>query len=260
MKHVRACAFAQSGTSLFLIDPVATPRLRPRSHFHRVLMIFETTWAAIEDTAMNTTLARHRVLATVLAMLGVPAIGAQASEIRLAQGPSPMPPFVQGCTSESVAMPQRIADCTKLIAAVPANLREKAYLARGHAYRDGGDLAHAINDYSMAIKLAPQDKEALYSRGYVLHDKREFDRAIADYTAAIAIDRNDADTFYGRALSFQAKGDLDHAIADYTMVIRLKPNFANAYNNRAVAYRKKGDMAEANNDAAAYARLSHKGD
>lgn len=204
---------------------------------------------------MNQKTSNRLLLAIAVAALCLPFIRAQASPVRLAQ----MPSFVQDCTSESVPTPQRIENCNKLVDAVPANLREKAYLARGHAYRDGGDLDHAIADYTAAIGLAPHDKEALYSRGYALHDRGEFDRAIADYTAAIAIDDNDGDTYYARAVSYHAKGDLDHAIADYTTVIRLKPDFANAYHNRGVAYRKKGDVVDANKDEAAYLQLKQKG-
>lgn len=190
----------------------------------------------------------RRLFAIVVTAMCLPAIRTEASEIRLAQAS----PTVLSCGSESALPRQRIESCTKLINEVPAELREKAYLARGHAYRDGGDTDRAIGDYTKALELQPRDKEPLYARGFVLHDKGDFDRAIADYTAAIEIDSNDGDTFYSRALSYQAKGDLDHAIADYTTVIRLKPDHANAFHNRAIAYRKKGDMVNAIKDATEY--------
>jgi tetratricopeptide (TPR) repeat protein len=205
---------------------------------------------------MHKKISGQRLFAIIVATLCLPVLRAEASAIRLAQA---APPVVQGCVSESVPTPQRIENCTRLINEVPARLREQAYLARGHAYRDGGDLDHAIADYSKAIELQPRDKEAFYSRGYVLQDKGDLDRAIADYTAAIGIDGSDADAFYGRALCYHHKGDLDHAIADYTTVIRLKPDRANAYHNRAGAYRKKGDTVDAIKDTTKYQRLTGKG-
>jgi tetratricopeptide (TPR) repeat protein len=204
---------------------------------------------------MHKKISSQRLLVIVVAALCLPMIRAEASAIRLAQAAS----TAQGCVDEGVLPRQRIEKCTSLINEVPAGLREKAYLARGNAYLDGGDLDHAIGDYNTALELQARDKEALYARGYALHEKGDFDRAIADYTAAIEIDGNDGDTFYSRALSYQAKGDLDHAIADYTTVIRLKPDHANAFHNRAIAYRKKGDMANAIKDATEYQRLSGKG-
>jgi tetratricopeptide (TPR) repeat protein len=204
---------------------------------------------------MHKKTSNRRLLAIVVAAMCLPVIRAEASAIWLAQAAS----TAQGCVDESVLLRQRIENCTRLINEVPAEQREKAYLARGNAYLDGGDPDHAIGDYNKALELQPRDKEALYARGFVLHDKGDFDRAIADYTAAIEIDGNDGDIFYSRALSYQAKGDLDHAIADYTTVIRLKPDHANAFHNRAIAYRKKGDMVNAIKDATEYQRLSGKG-
>jgi len=150
----------------------------------------------------------------------LPVIQAEASTIWLAQAAS----TAQGCVGKGALPQQRIENCTSLINEVPAEQREKAYLARGNAYLDGGDPDHAIGDYSKALELQPRDKEALYARGFALHDK----------------------------------GDLDRAIADYTTVIRLKPDHANAFHNRAIAYRKKGDMVNAIKDATEYQRLNGK--
>jgi tetratricopeptide (TPR) repeat protein len=204
---------------------------------------------------MLKTTSKPYLLAIVVTASYLHAIGAAASQTRLAQAST----ILAGCVSESTPSRQRIDDCTRLNNEVPAALRENACSARGHAYRDAGDNDHAVGDYTKALDLQPRDKEALYASGYVLHDKGTFDQAIADYNAAIAIDGTDRDIFYSRALSNQAKGDLEHAIADYTTVIGFKPSFANAYHNRGVAYRQKGDAPSAGKDEMEYQRLRGKG-
>ena len=58
-----------------------------------------------------------------------------------------------------------------------------AYRRRAFLLQEGADSAGAIDDYSHAIALNPQDAEALRGRGYARLSRHEADPAIEDPTA-----------------------------------------------------------------------------
>ncbi|QND53255.1 tetratricopeptide repeat protein [Phyllobacterium sp. 628] len=166
----------------------------------------------------------------------------------------------QACIEDAVtAAPElRISNCTTWIDKAPTELRPKAYYDRGNAYLDAEKLDLAVADYSQAITLKPDYKDAWYSRGYARHDLGDYDHAIDDYDAALKLAPGDVDSLYGKAYAYQKKGDLDAAIAGYTAVIQLQPDNPTAYYNRAIAYNAKGDTENATRDAVEYERLKDK--
>jgi tetratricopeptide (TPR) repeat protein len=93
------------------------------------------------------------------------------------------------------------------------------------------DFDRAIADYTLAIRLDPNDAAAHIGRGAAWFDKKEYDKAIADYSRAIDLDPNDPLAYFGRGLTWSIRKNYDRAIADYRQAIRLKPNLAFAYNN-----------------------------
>src|SRR5262245_33795759 len=147
----------------------------------------------------------------------------------------------------NAADPDRnIAACTRVLEDRHESKRVRgiAYVGRGLAYSDKGDLNHAIADFTEAIRLNPKDALAYSNRGLTYVNKGEYDRAIADYTAAIRINplpRSDlsgvphVNIYHNRGIAWHRKGDLDRAIADYDQAIRLDPEFAFAYSTRGQA-------------------------
>jgi tetratricopeptide (TPR) repeat protein len=82
--------------------------------------------------------------------------------------------------------------------------------------------------------------------------------AIEQFTEAIRLDPQDADAYGNRGLSYGELGEHQRAIKDYTEVIRLNPQrkYALAYYNRAMAYSSLGMDEEAARDWAKYRELS----
>ena len=111
-----------------------------------------------------------------------------------------------------------------------------------------GQVDRAIETYSHAIKLNPNNTYAYNNRGSAYESKNSFDRAIADYTKAIQLNPNYADAYFNRGVAYGEKGDYDHAIADYTKTIDLNPNYAEAYTNRGAAYLKIGKLEQVIDD------------
>jgi tetratricopeptide (TPR) repeat protein len=89
---------------------------------------------------------------------------------------------------------------------------------------------------------------AYYARGYVRLQLGDNKGAIQDYTQAININPNDAKAYYNRGLANSNLGDKQAAIQDYTQAININPNYANAYYNRGLANSNLGDKFQAISD------------
>ena len=61
-----------------------------------------------------------------------------------------------------------------------------AYNDRGVAYDKKGDLDNALADYTAAIKIDPNSRDAYANRAVLYDHKGDPERAIADYRAALA--------------------------------------------------------------------------
>ena len=152
--------------------------------------------------------------------------------------------IVETASSEQIRiLNQAIEDFTQAINLDPNNAA--AYWERGRAYRQMGDNDKAMADYIQAIRINPKHARAYNSRGTAYLDKRDYDRAIEDFTQAIRIDPNLDIAYNNRGIAYRNKNDYDRAIEDYTQAIRINPNYEDTYNNRGNAYRNKNDYDRA---------------
>ena len=78
--------------------------------------------------------------------------------------------------------------------------------------------------------------------------KQQYEVAVNDYTRAIALSPNDETTFYNRGASYEKLGALDEVINDFTMVLNIDPNHVNAAYARAACHNRKGLFSEAIDD------------
>ena len=88
----------------------------------------------------------------------------------------------------------------------------------------------------------------VFQQGNFLLMLGHIDRAIEAYSHAIELNPNNASTYNNRGAAYERKGDIDRAIQDYTKAIELNLNNAIAYTNRGGAYRDKGDIDRAIED------------
>lgn len=110
----------------------------------------------------------------------------------------------------------------------------------GNKQSDLGYYASAIRSYDRAIEIEPEFKFAYNNRGLAKHENGQYAKAIADFTVAIRLapdDASAADSYYNRARSFHELGRHEEALADLDMAIELNPDDAAYYYNRAVAKR-----------------------
>jgi tetratricopeptide (TPR) repeat protein len=126
-----------------------------------------------------------------------------------------------------------VTACGRLIKVTP---KVFALVSRGNAYKDKGDVDHAISDYSEAIRLNPKYALAFNNRGNAYRAKGELDRAISDYNEALRLDPEYGLAFYNRGNTYLAKNEEDRAIVDFSEAIRLDSHNPIFLMGRATSY------------------------
>ncbi|NJD55031.1 MAG: tetratricopeptide repeat protein [Nitrospirae bacterium] len=136
-----------------------------------------------------------------------------------------------------------IADYTTAIALWPDN--SEIFMKRGWAFKETGQIEQAINDYTEAIRLNPSDGDAYIIRGLLLVYSGHPDRGVNDFDRAISLKPANGDAYLNRGVAYERMGDLQRAIKDYDMAISLNPSDFLGYRNRGVAFREAGQVSMA---------------
>lgn len=149
---------------------------------------------------------------------------------------------------------------------VPQQVRGVAMLTLGRLYRSRSEWerARVALEEALALSLPNPMRETVYfylGTVYTHSVPPDLDRAIDAYTQALALRPNDANALYNRGkayleryqLASGATGaqDLTLALDDLSRTIELKPEYAAAYNNRGIVYYVRngdGDMPSALSD------------
>ena len=145
-----------------------------------------------------------------------------------------------------------IEDFTQAIKLKPDDV--DAYDGRGGAKAQNGDYTGAIEDLTQVIKHNPQDVNVYIQRAQVRHALKDFTGAIEDYNQALKLIPDDSYfiiTYFiinSRGRAKLESGNHTGAIEDFTEAIKLQPNETYGYNNRGLAKRKLGDYDAAMED------------
>jgi tetratricopeptide (TPR) repeat protein len=88
-----------------------------------------------------------------------------------------------------------------------------------------------IKSCTTLIQSGAESKEnraiAFYNRALAYENMEDYDSAIADYSEAIRLDPNEADALLYRGLNKERKGDKAGAEADIAAAKRINPNIGN---------------------------------
>jgi tetratricopeptide (TPR) repeat protein len=98
------------------------------------------------------------------------------------------------------------------------------YQQRGYADATNQQFQDAINDYSEAIKLTPQDVRVYEQRAAVEMKLQDYDKALADYSEVIKLKPNEVRYLNYRAYIYELKKDLKNSMADTDNVLKLDAN------------------------------------
>jgi len=98
----------------------------------------------------------------------------------------------------------------------------------------------ANEDFTKAIKVDPNAKDAYLNRAELYTKTNDLDRAIADFNQVIRIDPENEEAYVFRGAAYHQNKDQNKAIADFDEAIRLNPKCKNAYMFRGLTYSEKG--------------------
>ncbi len=114
------------------------------------------------------------------------------------------------------------------------SISAETYFLWGKAKYELEDYAGAIADYTMAIRLQPNNTKVYLSRGASKFLLKQHSAAIADYNIAIRLQPDNAAIYLLRGFVKADLGQHFAAITDFDTVVRLQPDNAEAYVSRGI--------------------------
>lgn len=126
-----------------------------------------------------------------------------------------------------------IASCSEVIAAGSGAEIAWAFFNRGRAYFKAKMYGSAVGDLSEALRLKPDDIEALENRARGFLALGDYGRAVGDFDRMIKLQPASTPALVGRCWARAASGrDLDDAWEDCNQALALKPGDAAALDAR----------------------------
>ena len=113
------------------------------------------------------------------------------------------------------------------------------YYNRGKAKAKLEDYVGAIQDYSKAIELEPEDEKGYYGRGIAKANLEDYRGAVQDYNKAIKLAPERPELYFFRGLSKGGLEDHRGTIQDFNKAIKLDPENRSPYFYRAKMYHKQ---------------------
>ena len=94
-------------------------------------------------------------------------------------------------------------------------------LLKGHELYQNKRYEEAVKQYDLAIERGSDDGNALVNRAFGLQATDWHMDAIDDFTRAITLEPQDSNLYFGRAMSKSSVGDLEGSVADMREAIRV---------------------------------------
>ena len=138
------------------------------------------------------------------------------------------------CADANTAVGMAILACTRLLESgrYDATGRAAWLSNRGLHWQRSGHLAEAVQDFSEAISLAPDNAQLYISRGASYGMAGQLDKALLDFEKVIALDSNSGVAYMNRATALEKKGRYVESLRDYDKAIALIPDNWIAWDGR----------------------------
>jgi predicted O-linked N-acetylglucosamine transferase (SPINDLY family) len=134
----------------------------------------------------------------------------------------------------------------------PRNITPKAkkatisnLLERAVQYHQAGDLRRAETLYREALKLDPQNSDALNLLGAIAIQEARYEEAVQLIQQAISLNQTRPGFYNNLGLAYWQLGRFAEAVECHQQALRLEPNDAIAYNNLGNALRSLHQVEEA---------------
>jgi tetratricopeptide (TPR) repeat protein len=107
----------------------------------------------------------------------------------------------------------------------------------GAANKNLGNIERAIEAFTNALKLEPQNSDGFVNLGNTYKDQGKYEDAIVAYETAITINHKNTKAYNNLGVTFREHGNYEKAIDALNHVIMLEPKNAMAFNNLGNVYR-----------------------
>ena len=132
--------------------------------------------------------------------------------------------------------------------------KEKKWLAACHdlkatIYKKIDDYSKALDEYDLAIKATPEDRDYYISRAQIFYNQEQYDKAESDYREVIKMNEGDVQAITCLARNYAAQKKYAQAEMLYNQVTKLNPNYSDGYYFRAIMFKEQKKYSEAISDA-----------
>ena len=140
--------------------------------------------------------------------------------------------------------------------------KDKESLSKGYSLRadikaELGDTVSAIEDYSLAIQIYPEDPVYYESRGRLYYETDKMQESKADFLKMVELSPGDVMGHMYLGCIANTEGDYDQAIEKFSLVMKLGPDYASAWSFRAQSHRLKEEYVEAVDDAITAIKMNY---
>lgn len=125
---------------------------------------------------------------------------------------------------------------------------DAAWSKKGIDAEASGNYSFAVEAFSKAIELNPDDTYNYYSRGNAYFMLKDYNKAIEDFNKFIEANPDDVYSYFSRGDTYSRLGNYYKAIEDFSRAIELYPQVTTTYNKRGIAYEKIGEHQRAIED------------
>lgn len=123
-----------------------------------------------------------------------------------------------------------------------------AYSTRAGIYLNLEDTIKALDDYTIAIKIKPNEESLYEKRAQIYFEQQKFDLSDADYRKMIDLKPGEVMGYMGLGRNALRQHKIDDAINQFNYVTKLEDQYASGYSFRAEAEIEKEMWNEATND------------
>jgi tetratricopeptide (TPR) repeat protein len=123
---------------------------------------------------------------------------------------------------------------------------------RGNYYRDQGQTAKAIADYSKGVKADPTRHATYNSRAKLYFNQGKLQKALRDYNKAIEHNPDRGEYYGNRGATYARLNQFNQAMKDLNTALSLDPNHAASYLNRGAVNDRLGNLKAAQSDLRNY--------
>ena len=116
---------------------------------------------------------------------------------------------------------EAVEGLNKVIRQDPA--RFEAYMQRGEALSQMGDLSAALSDMELYLTYFPENDSAFYRKGLIQFQNGKYLDAIQSFNRSLALNKGEAAYYFARGRTYAATGTTRYAEKDMSMALDLDP-------------------------------------